>query len=303
MNLRMPVVAGMFYESSPSSCARHVERLLSDADLPADLPAPLYGGIVPHAGWTYSGIVAARTLKALAAGTAAAPPAGGGAAGEIETFVLFGADHTGLVSKGELFDSGVWRTPLGDAAIDEQLAKAVLAAGDCVRPNAPAHAREHSLEVQVPLLQVLAPHARLLPIAVPPTDLALDVGRAVASAVQSSGRRVVIVGSSDLSHHGGGRFPAPGGRGEAGEKYTTGNDGRMLALMAALDAEAVIAEADERMNACGAGAIAATLAAVRAMGARRGLCLEYTNSYRVTHAKYPSELDDTTVGYASVVFA
>jgi hypothetical protein len=292
MNLRMPFVAGMFYESSPSACTRHIERMLHDAGLPDDLPAPLLGGIVPHAGWAYSGALAAKTLKALLwrDGT--------------PTVVFFGADHTGTVRMGEVYDSGVWRTPLGDAAIDEPLARDVLAAGgNCLRPNAQAHAREHSLEVQVPLLQVLAPDARILPIAVPPTDLALDVGRAVAAAAQSSGRGVIIVGSTDLTHHGGPRFPAPGGRGEKGEIWTAGNDRRMIDLMISLDAEAVIAEAEEHLNACGAGAIAATLAAVKALGASRGLCLEYTNSYRITHERYPHELDDTTVGYASVVFA
>ncbi len=76
----------------------------------------------------------------------------------------------------------------------------------------------------------------------------------------------------------------------------------MLDLIVAMDAQAIVAEAEARGNACGAGAIAATLAACQALGATRGCCLEYTNSYEVVHAMYPNDMDDTTVGYASVVF-
>jgi len=280
----------MFYESSPGPCRTHAERLLASAEVPDDIPKPLYGGLVPHAGWSYSGAVAARTFRVLLA------------AGEFRSAVLFGADHTGTVRRGEVYDSGMWRTPLGDVAIDEKLAAAVLAAGDCCRANPDAHAAEHSLEVQVPLLQVLAPEVKIVPIAVPPTDLAVEIGRTVAQAIGDRAQEVCIVGSTDLSHHGG-HFPAPGGRGEVGEKWTRANDRRMLDLIEAMNAEAIVPEAHERMNACGAGAIAATVAACKALGAEKGICLEYTNSYTIVHQKQPYELDDTTVGYASVVFA
>jgi AmmeMemoRadiSam system protein B len=290
MKIRQPVRAGMFYDSSPDSCRSHAEKLLTSAEVPDDLPQPLYGGLVPHAGWTYSGALAARTFRALLAG------------GNVGSVVLFGADHTGSVRRGEVYDSGAWRTPLGDVLIDEGLAAAVLAAGDCCRANPDAHAAEHSLEVQVPILQVLAPEAKIVPIAVPPIDLAVEIGRAVATAVGERAGEVRIVGSTDLSHHGG-HFPAPGGRGEVGEQWTRANDRRMLDLIAAMDAEAILPEAQERMNACGAGAVAATVAACKGLGAEKGICLEYTNSYTVVHEKYPYELDDTTVGYASVVFA
>lgn len=292
MNIRQPVRAGMFYEASPSSCRHHVDKLLAAAEVPADLPAGLVGGIVPHAGWTYSGVVAARTFKALLAG------------GGRRTVVLLGADHVGVVRKGEVYDSGVWRTPLGEVAIDADLARTVLAAGDCCRANPDAHAGEHSLEVQVPILQVLQPDVKILPIAVPPTELAVEIGQALGKAIaQRAGEpwEVCIVGSTDLSHHAG-HFPAPGGRGEVGERWARANDRRMIDLMEAMNAGAVIAEARERGNACGAGAIAATLAACAALGATKGALLEYTNSYAIIHEKYPYELDDTTVGYASVVF-
>lgn len=289
MTIRSPYRAGSFYEASPDACRRSAGELIAQATVPQELPGVLFGGIVPHAGWAYSGRVAATTFKALAARGAPA------------TFVLFGADHVGSVGQGEVYSSGAWRTPVGDLEVDEDLAKAILAASPALRTNPAAHQREHSLEVQLPLIKVLCPEARIVPIAVPATDLALEVGRAVGGVL--AGRAEVrAVGSTDLTHHGG-HFPAPGGRGATGAKWTAANDRRMIDLMEALAEERIIAEADARGNACGAGAIAATIAACRKMGATRGLCLVYTNSYEIVHAAYPADPDDTTVGYASVVFA
>jgi len=281
----------MFYEAGAESCRRHVEKLLAEAELPDNLPPRLFGGVVPHAGWVYSGRVAALTFKAL---LAAAPR---------KTVVLFGADHTGAVRAGEVYEAGAWLTPLGEALIDEDLAQVILAFGkSCCRPNGEAHSGEHSIEVQIPILQVLAPHVRILPIGVPPADVAVEIGQVVAQAVQDRGQEVAIVASTDLSHHGG-HFPAPGGRGDVGERWTRANDKRMIHLAESMSATEVIPESYKRMNACGAGALAAAIAACKALGAERGICLEYTNSYVITHQKRPYELDDTTVGYASVVFA
>jgi len=290
MNIRQPARAGSFYEASASSCRHHAERLISSADVPDDLPARLFGGLVPHAGWTFSGSIAALTLKAL---HAAAP---------LERVVLFGADHVGTVRRGELYDSGVWRTPLGDAPVDEELAGALLQACDAMRPNPDAHAMEHSLEVQVPLLQALSPSVRIVPVAVPPDDIAIEIGRTVGETLTAKFPGVRVIGSTDLTHHGGhfGHFGAPG---EEGVKWTEQNDRRMIDLVESLSCEQVVAEAAARRNACGAGAIAATTAACRAMGATRGICLKYDNSHRIVREKFPYETDDTTVGYASVVFA
>jgi len=290
MNLRQPVVAGQFYEGSHSTCRHHAERLLASAAAGEDLPAPLVGGLVPHAGWTYSGPVAARTLRALLDGATR------------ETVVLFGAVHRGLVEMGEVYDSGVWRTPLGDVAIDERLAAELIAAADCCRANPDAHAQEHSLEVQLPLLQVLAPEAKILPIAVPPTEIAVEIGRAVGSALTGAGPEICVVGSTDLTHHGR-AYRSTHHLGTESEPYARANDRRMLDAIEAMDADGIVPEARRNHNACGAGAIAATIAACRALGAEKGICLEYTNSYAITHAKYAYDPDDSTVGYASVVFA
>ncbi len=289
MNIRQPVRAGTFYESSAPSCRRHALKLLDLADPPPDLPRPLYGGLVPHAGWMFSGRLAARTIRALAAERPG-------------TIVLFGADHVGTARLGEVYDSGVWRTPLGDVEVDADLAAALIAAGTDLRSNPPAHDHEHSLEVQIPLLREALPDVKILPIAVPPLPIAVQIGETVGKLLREQHPTARVLGSTDLTHHGG-HFGSPGGRGEQSEAYTRVNDRRILDRIEALDAEAIVPEAQQHMNACGGGAIAATLAAVRALGAERGIVLEYTNSYKVVHELYPADPDDTTVGYASVVFA
>ena len=295
MNDRPPVRAGMFYEKSPDACRKHATELIESVRLGDDLPEKLYGGLVPHAGWVYSGELAAMTFKALLGADKTDTP---------ETVVLFGADHTGAVRMGEVWDAGCWGTPVGDVQVDETMA-AELLEGDVeglLRSNPAAHAQEHSLEVQVPLLSVISPRIKIVPIAVPPAGEAVLIGQIVGRYIASlPARRACVVGSTDLTHHGG-HFGNPGGRGEKSEAYTRQNDKRMLELIEALDAEAVVPEARNHMNACGAGAIAATIAAVREMGAREGKVLAYTNSYEIVHKKIPHDPDDTTVGYASVVF-
>lgn len=290
MQTRQPFRAGSFYEADPDACRRHAQQLLDAAEPPDDLPQPVFGGLVPHAGWVFSGPLAARTIRALLT-----PP-------QPETLVLFGADHWGTAGRGEVYARGAWATPLGEVGIDENLADQIVRAGGILQANPDAHAREHSLEVQVPLLQVAAPGVQIVPIVVPPSQEALEVGRAVGRTIMGTDRTVKVLGSTDLTHHGG-HFGSPGGRGEAGEKWTRRNDRRLLDLVERMDASAIPAEVQARGNACGAGAVAATIVACRELGASRGTVLEYTNSYRVAHARYPNDPDDTTVGYASVIFA
>jgi AmmeMemoRadiSam system protein B len=298
MTVRSPFRAGSFYEATPEDCQRHAETLLAEAALPDDLPTPRYGGLVPHAGWTFSGRLAAMTLRALLGDQ---PP---------RTLVIFGADHTGATQAdgkpaGQIWQGDAWQTPVGSVSVDEELAEALVeddSAGALLRINPQAHAYEHSIEVHVPLVRLLAPETRILPISMPPHSVAVDAGRAIAEVIRDwPDGRVEFVGSTDLTHHGG-HFGNPGGYGEDSEAYARKNDRRMLDLIERLAVEDIIPEAASHHNACGAGAIAAAVAAAQALGASRGELLEYTNSYEIMQRQYPGHRDDTTVGYASVVF-
>ncbi|MFP4105914.1 MAG: AmmeMemoRadiSam system protein B [Phycisphaerae bacterium] len=289
MNVRQPFRAGSFYESSTSSCRLHVERLYDSVELAESVPSDAVGGIVPHAGWMFSGRLAAQTFRATLSD-------------QIRTVVLFGADHTQSAEMGEVFDTGVWRTPLGEVEVDEELASAVMASGDRLRSNPEAHKYEHAIEVQVPMVQVAAPNAKILPITLPPRAVAIEVGRTVGQVLNArDDSRAVIIGSTDLTHVGG-HFGSPVQRGQETERYAADNDRTILRRIEQMNAEGVLEEASVNASACGAGAVAATIAACSELGAGRGEVLEYTNSYRVVHEMNPGETDDTTVGYASVIF-
>lgn len=290
MLIREPIVAGQFYPGTSAACTRQIEALLPGAP-PDDLPERPVAGIVPHAGWVFSGATALKVLDAIRSRRTP------------RTFVLFGAVHSPIRASA-VFSNGGWQTPLGLIEVDERLAGEILArAGDLVRENPVAHENEHSLEVQLPFIQHLFPAARIVPIAVLPTPQAPEIGRRVGQTIQSLDADAVCLGSTDLTHYGPGYGFTPKGFGEAALRWVRDeNDKRMLDLMRRLDAEAVVPEAKDRLNACGAGAIAATLAAARELGAPKGYVLQYTTSADVMRDEMGRPDAGAAVGYAGVVF-
>jgi len=287
MRVRQPVVAGQFYPADRAGCIRLIEQCLPER-LPEDLPERIVAGVVPHAGWVYSGPTAAKVFAAVRARNA------------LETFVLFSAMHRWGATRPAVYAEGAWATPLGEAEVDADLARAVLEEGRGLLIDAPeAHAGEHSAEVQVPFIKHLFPQARILPILIPPDDQAVPAGEAVARAVGSLGKEVVVIGTSDLTHYGAMYYGfAPAGTGERALEWVRANDGRIIDLMLRMRAEEIVPETAANHNACGGGAIAATVAAARALGAEQGILLEYTTSYHVM----PRGPATNFVGYAAVVF-
>jgi AmmeMemoRadiSam system protein B len=286
MAVRQPCVATMFYPGGAAACRREVDALLPRRDA-FDFGEPVRGALVPHAGWAYSGATAARGLAAL------------GAAGAPETVVLFGAVHRWGVAEAALYGAGAWRTPLGDVPVDEELAQEVLRlAGGAVVDAPDAHEDEHSIEVQLPILQHLYPTARILPVAMPPLAQAAEIGRVIARAALALGRTAVAVGSSDLTHYGPRYGNTPAGVGAEGLAWTRANDKRLIDLAVGLRVDEVVAEAEAYHNACGPGALAAAMAFSAELGATRGLLLHYTTSYDVWPQGQPTDM----VGYGAVAF-
>lgn len=285
MITRYPVVAGMFYPGDEATCRRQIMDCLRITDLPA-IAAPVVGGIVPHAGWAFSGPTAARTFLALQAN----PP---------DTIVLFGAVHRWGIDRPCLYSIGNWRTPLGEIQIDKELAQGILAAQPGLAADQPeAHDDEHSIEVQLPFIQYLYPQARILPIATPPMRNAVLLGRTTALVARQIGRQTVAIGSSDLTHYGPRYGFAPVGVGEHALTWMHENDARLLDLVVSLCADEVIAEAQAHHNACGAGAIAAAIAYAVESGAHQGLRLHYTTSHEVMPMGRPTDM----VGYGAAIF-
>lgn len=291
MSVRQPCVAGQFYEADPARCRDDLERCLDEAAR-AEVPAvkgSMLGGVVPHAGWMFSGPTAARVFRAIAASKTP------------DTVVLLGADHRGAAPRPTSYDRGAWRTPLGEVAIDETLAQKVTdELGDDVLCEPQAHAREHSLEVQVPFIQVLFPRSKILPITVPPDDNAARFGERLGEALHDDVDRVVIVGSSDLTHYGPNYGFIPKGLGEDALRWVKDvNDRTVIDLALGLKADRIVPQTVQDSSACGAGAIAATAACCWALGVKRGTLLGYTTSHDVM----PERRMSSFVGYAAIGYA
>ncbi len=283
---REPVVAGMFYPANPERCRAEVARLLqaAQAGLPAD---GFVAGLVPHAGWAYSGGVAARTLAALAQG------------GAPDTMVILGAVHSWGVRRPAVYPSGSWTTPLGALPIDEALVTEIVQqSGGAIIANERAHSEEHSIEVQLPFVKYLFPEVRIVPLMVPPVEDAVSVGEAVARAIRSQPGKTYVLGSSDLTHYGPRYGFAPRGTGPVALAWAKESDRRLLDVIVGMRAEDIVDQAQSERSACGGGAIAAIVAAARELGAKRGVVLEQTTSYDVQPEGRPSDF----VGYAAVVF-
>ncbi|MCD6303054.1 MAG: AmmeMemoRadiSam system protein B [Anaerolineae bacterium] len=277
-------VAGMFYPADASTCQQEIQQYLRMAAVPEGMGHVL-GGLVPHAGWRYSGPTAAHLFAAVDS----AP----------ETVVLFGAIHRWGVPAPSVYPDGSWRTPLGDCPIDAELADATLAIpGTPIVASRQAHAGEHSIEVQLPFVQQAFPQARILPVAMPPASQAIRAGHDLAEAAQSLGRSVLVIASSDLTHYGPRYGFSPAGVGEKALAWAKANDQRLLDEVLAMDAPDVLQVAAEGRSACGPGAIAATIACVTDLGASRGVLLQHTTSHDVMPMGRPSDF----VGYAAVAF-
>lgn len=292
MAIRRAVVAGQFYGGGRERCLREVQECMAEGTYDGQLPESIVAGIVPHAGWVFSGALAAMVFGAVKKTNP-----------DVETFVIFGAVHSWYGSDtAAVYDTGAWQTPLGEIAVDAELAHAIIAASGAADANCEAHAREHSIEVQVPFIQHLFPQARIVPIMVMPGDLAAQLGADVAGAIAKSGRKAVCIGSTDLTHYGPRYGFDPKGVGEKAVKWAKDvNDQALIDAATAMKAEGIVELAEEKMNACGAGAVAATVAAAKAMGRTNGMLLAHRHSNEVMEAKF-GETSEESVGYAAIVF-
>lgn len=294
MLIREPAVAGAFYAADPRRCHAEIDACLKRAAAPpafADSDPPpqhVIGAVVPHAGWICSGAVAARAVAALASRRTP------------ETVVVFGAIHVPHGPTATIYAAGAWRTPIGLAPIADDHAAHLLRHIDLLESNPNAHAREHSIEVEVPFLQHLLPNAKIVPIMVPPGPDAVTLGRAVGEAFASSQTDVAFLASTDLTHYGPRFGFTPRGLGEAGVTWARDvNDRRMIDAIRRLREETIVGEARANWNACGPGAVAATIAACKALGATRAVLLEHTTSHDVLRGLDPD--GDDSVGYAGML--
>jgi hypothetical protein len=263
---RMPAVAGQFYPADPESLRSMVEGFLDKTAA----SRTVHGLMVPHAGYVFSGSFAGRTF------------------GEVNIpsrVLVIGPNHTGYGESLAIFTRGSWVTPLGEVLIAENLADKILKAYPRLVADDLAHRFEHSLEVQIPFIQVKAPSAKIVPLCLAPVPLEelLSLGEAIGRALETESEPTLIVASSDMTH------------------YEPGNSARKKDRMAldhvcALDPEGLYRTVtSEHISMCGVVSTVVMLAAARYLGAKKGSLVCYGNSGDVTGDQ--SEV----VGYAGVI--
>ncbi len=291
MSVRKPAVAGQFYGGTQAECLAEIEEcLLPIRDLKIELPNFIVAAIVPHAGWVFSGELAATAFKAIQQ-----------VEGDIDTFVIFGAAHR-YFGGGAVVDNGeAWKTPLGEIEIDIQLARQIVDKGAVA--DAEAHCGEHSIEVQVPFVQHLFPSAKIVPILMPIADFDPAFGSRVGQLIkEQTDKKIVCIASTDLTHYGPRYGFCPEGAGETGLKWAREvNDMEFINLALQMEAEPLLKSAVDKGNACGPAAVATVVAAAKAMGSNRGVLLGHTTSNDIMKAKF-NETSQESVGYAAIVF-
>ena len=273
--VRSPAVAGSFYPDSPKVLSAQVEKFIDDAAL-KETDDELIGLIAPHAGYVYSGHVAGYAYKQLVGQS-------------FDTVVLLGLSHRYPIGTAAVYARGAFRTPLGDIQIDEDLASEIMRLNSDILDLPPAHANEHSLEVQLPFLQHLLPDFRIVPILLQDDspENVIPLSQAIAEAMGD--RSCLLIGSTDLCH-----YPTY----EAARK----SDQVVIKAIEHFDPDYLREQMDEYMQVhpaqnfhcmmCSTGAIYATMRAAKALGGNRIEVLKAANSGDV-----PIGGRDQVVGY------
>lgn len=277
--MRPSVVAGTFYPGSEEKLRDMLDSFFSNiGGLPDPGEPQSVGGLSPHAGYIYSGEVAAYTFAEFRKHLP-------------ETFVVLGPNHTGAGSGVAVMTSGSWKTPFGEIEIDNKLAQTIFDLCDIMDDDATAHAQEHSIEVQLPFIQYIGGKTFVpISMAMQDQDTSAEVGEALAEAAKD--KKVGIVASSDLTHFGAGYGFLP--TRETPLQWMEKVDGQILEGIEAMSREKVYKTA-RNTTACGYGCIAAMITACEKLGLTEANILEYRTSYDVSH--------DTSfvVGYGAAV--
>lgn len=275
--LREPAVSGIFYPKNPNELKEDIESLFRDSNFgPGYLPPSsknerIYGMVSPHAGYMYSGAVAAHGYYELSSSN-------------FESALIFGPNHYGLGSDIALTEKGAWETPLGKVEIDSDVAKKIHQDCELVSIDDSAHSRDHCIEVQIPFLQYIKVGLKIVPIILinQGKNTCKKLGGDIYGSIKD--RNVIPIASSDLTHYEANNL--------AHEK-----DKLLISAILSLDIEKFYSILISfNVTACGYGAIATVMEISKRMGATKGKLLKYATSGDIAGD------NKSVVGYSSILF-
>lgn len=283
MQTRNAVFAGSWYPGKAAECEAQIQHFLAEDTDPDLLQQVWMGGIVPHAGWYYSGAIACQVINCLKQPQ------------PIDLVCIFGM-HLHPGSPHYIMTQGAWQTPFGELPVAEDLADALVHQFRFQVETPSRFVQDNTIELQLPFVKYLLNPKRILAIGVAPTPQSIEIGQAVAGWADRNGKSLKVIGSTDLTHYGRNYGFNPKGSGPQALAWVRDeNDRRVIDAMQSLLPEKVIQEGLQNQNACCPGAVSAAVAAVGHMGATRARTVKYATSYD----KSPG---DSFVGYAGMVF-
>jgi len=266
MTVRQPAVAGQFYSASKTQLEKELARLTDKGAKKDDC----LGAVSPHAGYIYSGMVAGRVLSRI---------------NFKDVFVILGPNHTGVGEPFAIQSSGYWQTPAGRVEINEDLARGILKDSEFIKEDASAHAYEHSIEVQLPILQYINKEFKFIPIIISHAELSVyrKIGAGLADSIKKSDRNVVLISSSDMTHY------------ESHENAKS-KDRKAIDAILKLDEERLIKETQKwDISMCGLAPTVVMLSCLKKLGAKTAELVDYMTSGE-TSGDYTS-----VVGYAGIL--
>lgn len=276
IGIRAPVVAGTFYDLNKEMLRKQIERCFSHKLGPGEMKKKSFiAAIAPHAGYEYSGPIAAWTYSRI----------------EKASYLILGPNHTGIGARFAAMKSGMWKTPLGGIIVYEKFAEKLFEECKILELDVMAHENEHSIEVQLPFLQYrFGDDFKFVPISIlnefadeTLLEACRIIGKGVASAIKKQKEKWIIIASSDFSHY-------------VPQERALKTDNYVIKAILKLNEKDFFARINEKAaNVCGFGPIAIAIVAAKALGAKKGELLKYSTSGNIT-----GDIG-AVVGYASTI--
>lgn len=276
--VRAPVVAGQFYDIDPARLRKQIQAAMKKAEGGKKTKKKLQVAVVPHAGYMYSGWVAAYVYSML---NKSSP----------KNYIIFGPNHSLAGSDYALMNKGLWKTPFGGVTIDESMSNELLQKCELLEHDVIPHQYDHSIEVQLPFLQhIIGNDFKFVPIAIKSEvvdDTLLDacriVGKAVAAAIKRRKEKWVVIATSDFSHY-------------VPQKLAQDVDNYVIKSIIKLNEKAFFNRVVEKnASVCGVGSIGAAIVTAKSLGSKSGKLLKYATSADISGDR------SAVVGYASIL--
>jgi hypothetical protein len=283
MNVRKAKFAGSWYPGTENECKQEIDKFIKHNVSVSSKKIKRVGGIVPHAGWQFSGQIACNVLYCLKG------------LQDPDVVIVFGM-HLPSNGPNIIMPEGAWETPLGLIRVHEELAQMLTRRFIFEIETPSKFYQDNTIELQMPLIKYFFPNAKVVAMGVPPNPNSLEIGKMVVKYAEQSGLNILVLGSTDLTHYGPNFGMTTKGRGRDAVNWVRyENDRRIVELMLDMEPEKVISESLNNRNACCGGAAAAAIVASKQLGATESESLVYATSYD----KSPS---DSFVGYVGIIY-